>query len=162
MNIREATNTDWDAIYPIFHEIVSCGETYAFDNNLSKEEAFHLWMQLPRTTFVVEEDNVIYGSYYIKANFSGGGSHVCNCGYMVASNARGKGLATAMCQHSKKIAVQYGFKAMQFNAVVSTNQGAVRLWQKLGFDIVGHIPKAFHHPTQGYVDTFVMYQWLEQ
>ncbi|MEW8381327.1 MAG: GNAT family N-acetyltransferase, partial [Candidatus Thiodiazotropha taylori] len=100
------------------------------------------------------------GTYYIKTNQAGPGSHVCNCGYMVPSSSRGKGLATAMCEHSQNTARDLGYKAMQFNFVASTNEGAVRLWQKLGFEVVGRLPEAFNHPVKGYVDALVLYKWL--
>ena len=161
MNIREATDNDFDAIWPIFNEIVSAGETYAYPPETTKKEAYELWMRVPRKTYVVELDNQILGTYYIKTNQGGPGSHVCNCGYMVSSKARGKGLATAMCEHSKKVAKELGYKAMQFNFVASSNEGAIRLWRKLGFETVGRLPKAFNHPVQGNIDALVMYQWLE-
>ena len=160
MMIREATQGDFDAIWPVFHEIVTAGETYAFAVDTDRQEAERLWMQLPRKTFVVEVDGRILGTYYIKTNHAGPGSHVCNCGYMVSSAARGRGLATAMCEHSQKVARELGYKAMQFNFVAATNRGAVRLWRKLGFEAVGRLPKAFRHPTEGYVDALVMYKWL--
>ena len=112
-------------------------------------------------TFVIEENNKILGTYYIKTNQSGPGDHVCNCGYMVSSAERGKGLATKMCEHSQKVALELGYKAMQFNFIASTNGGAVRLWGKLGFEVVGRLPKAFNHPSKGYVDAIVMFKWLE-
>ena len=161
MNIREATDNDFDGIWPIFNEIVSAGETYAYPPETTKEEAFQLWMRVPRKTYVVEDNNQILGTYYIKTNQGGPGSHVCNCGYMVSSKARGKGLATAMCEHSKKVAKELAYKAMQFNFVASSNEGAIRLWRKLGFETVGRLPKAFNHPAQGNIDALVMYQWLE-
>ena len=162
MNIREATPKDFDAIWPIFHEIASAGETYAYPRDTTKEEALAIWIDAPRKTFILEEDGQILAIYYIKTNQTGPGSHVCNCGYMVASQARGKGLATAMCQHSQEMALQMGYKAMQFNFVASTNQGAIRLWTKLGFQTIGRLPKAFNHPAQGYVDALIMYKWLEK
>ena len=100
------------------------------------------------------------GTYYIKTNQAGPGNHVCNCGYMVASAARGKGLATMMCEHSQQIALELGYKAMQYNFVVANNEGALRLWHKLGFTTVGVLPKAFNHPSKGLVDALVMYKWL--
>jgi ribosomal protein S18 acetylase RimI-like enzyme len=118
-------------------------------------------MRVPRMTFVAAEGDEITGTYYIKANQAGGGGHVCNCGYMVADSARGRGVATALCEHSQSIARELGFKAMQFNFVVSTNESAVRLWTKLGFEIVGRLPRAFDHPAMGLVDALVMYKWLE-
>ena len=158
--IREATEQDMDGIWPIFQEIVAAGETYAYPRDTRKEEAVKFWLHAPRQTFVVTEENQIVGTYFIKTNQPGPGDHVCNCGYMVSAKARGKGLATAMCEHSQKVAVELGYKAMQFNFVASTNEGAIKLWHKLGFATVGRLPKAFNHPSQGYVDALVMYKWL--
>lgn len=160
MIIREATEADFERIWPIFREIASRGETYAYRQDTSQEEAESLWMHASRKTFVALEDEEILGTYYIKTNHDGPGSHVCNCGYMVSSNARGRGLATAMCKHSQEIAVLMGYKAMQFNFVASSNEGAVRLWHRLGFAIVGRLPRAFLHPSRGYVDALVMYKWI--
>jgi ribosomal protein S18 acetylase RimI-like enzyme len=161
MKIREITENEFEKIWPIFHEIVSSGETYPYPRDTPREEAEKLWIHVPRKTYVIEDDGQIVGTYYIKTNQPGAGSHVCNCGYMVSPEARGKGFATTMCEHSQSVARELGYKAMQFNLVVSTNAGAVRLWKKLGFDIVGRLPLAFNHPTKGYVDAFVMYKWLE-
>ncbi|EZQ18867.1 MULTISPECIES: GNAT family N-acetyltransferase [Halopseudomonas] len=161
MNIREATKDDFDSIWPIFHEVAAAGDTYAYPRDTTREQAFALWMDYPRKTFVCEEDGQILGTYYIKTNQAGPGDHVCNCGYMVSSAARGRGLASAMCEHSQEVAVQLGYQAMQFNFVASSNEGAVRLWNKLGFATVGRLPKAFNHPSLGYVDALVMYKWLD-
>ena len=161
MNIREATKEDWELILPIFHEIVKAGETYAYETNTTKEQAEKIWLDTPRKTFVFEEDGAIFGTYYLKTNQAGPGNHVCNCGYMVSSSARGRGLATSMCEHSQQIALELGYKAMQFNFVASSNEGAVRLWGKLGFETVGRLPKAFNHPIKGYVDALVMFKWLQ-
>ena len=181
--IREATNDDFDnGIWSIFHEIVFEGETYAYPTTTNKEEGRHYWMDYPRKTYVVVAADAaddfgntnsagssdttisssIVGTYYIKTNQieNGAGEHVCNCGYMVSSSARGRGLATTMCEHSQEAAVQLGYKAMQFNFVASSNEGAVHLWSKLGFDTVGRLPKAFKHPVKGYVDALVMFKWL--
>ncbi len=160
MNIRAATKQDWDSIWPIFHAIVQAGETYGFAPNTSKAEAEHIWMEVPHQTFVTEEDGQILGTYFLKSNQAGPGNHVCNCGYMVSPFARGKGLATAMCEHSQQMALVLGYQAMQFNFVATSNEGAVRLWEKLGFAVVGRLPKAFKHPNKGYVDALVMYKWL--
>jgi L-amino acid N-acyltransferase YncA len=161
MIIREATKEDFDRIWPIFHEIVAAGETYAYARDTTKEQAVQIWLDAPRQTFLAEEDGRVLGTYYIKTNQAGPGDHVCNCGYMVSAEARGRGLATAMCEHSQKIAKELGYKAMQFNFVASSNETAVRLWTRLGFDTVGRLPKAFNHPSKGYVDALVMYKWLE-
>lgn len=161
MEIREATDKDFDSIWSIFYEIASTGETYAYDKNITKKKAFKLWMEYPRKTFVFEENGEILGTYYIVTNHSGPGDHVCNCGYMVSANARGRGLATSMCEHSQELAKQLGYKAMQFNFVASSNAGAIRLWSKLGFETVGILPKAFNHPILGFIDALVMYKWFE-
>ena len=145
----------------IFKEVVLRGDTYAYARNTSKEEAYNIWMHAPRKTFVIEENHKILGTYYIKTNQNGPGDHVCNCGYMVLSTARGKGLATTMCEHSRGIALELGYKAMQFNFVASTNKEAVRLWHQIGFATVGRLPKAFNHPEKGLVDALVMYKWLQ-
>lgn len=158
--IREATEQDFAAIWPIFQEIVAAGETYAYPRDISKTEALKIWLHTPRQTFVAEVNGRILGTYFIKTNQLGPGSHVCNCGYMVSSQARGQGVATAMCEHSQQVARELGYQAMQFNFVVSTNEGAIRLWHKLGFETVGRLPKAFNHPTKGFVDALVMYKWL--
>lgn len=162
MNIRKATHKDFEQIWPIFYEIVSAGETYALPPDTTKEHARKIWMDSPRETYVAVQDGEINGTYYIKTNQEGPGSHVCNCGYMVSSSARGQGLATAMYEHSQQVAKNLGYKAMQFNFVASTNKAAVRLWTKLGFDIVGSLPKAFHHPSRGLVDALIMYKWLDE
>ncbi len=161
LKIREAQDSDFDQIWPIFRGIVSAGDTYAFPRNASQEEAYDIWMVTPRRTYVTEKKGQILGTYYIKTNHAGPGNHVCNCGYMVPESSRGKGIATAMCVHSQKIAVELGYMAMQFNIVAASNQGAVRLWSKLGFDIVGRLPKAFNHPSKGFVDAYIMYKWLD-
>ncbi len=159
--VRIAQPSDFDAIWPIFHEVVAAGDTYAYAPDTSKDDARKIWLANPDRTYVVEIENEVLGTYYIKTNQAGPGDHVCNCGYMVSSKARGKGLATTMCEHSQVVAREMGFAAMQFNFVAASNAGAVRLWEKLGFDIVGRLPKAFNHPAQGFVDALVMYKWLD-
>ena len=160
MPIREARDADFDAIWPIFRAIAAKGDTYAYPVDTDKAEACRLWMEQPRKTFVVEEAGQILGTYYLKTNQPGPGAHVCNCGYMVAESARGKGLATALCAHSQRVAVDLGYQARQFNFVASSNAGAVALWTKLGFETVGRLPRAFAHPERGLVDALVMYKWL--
>jgi ribosomal protein S18 acetylase RimI-like enzyme len=162
MIIREASGEDFDRIWPIFREVVRAGETYAYERDTTEEEARALWMEAPRKTYVAEEDGVVLGTYYIKTNQAGPGRHVCNCGYMVSSAARGRGVATAMCEHSQEVARSLGYRAMQFNFVAASNEGAIRLWRSLGFEVVGRLPKAFEHPEQGLVDALVMYRWLER
>ena len=161
MNIRKATTQDFEAIWPIFKEIIKLGDTYAYDRNTSKEQAFVIWVDLPEYTFVVEEDGVILGTYFIKTNQAGPGDHVCNCGYMVAFEARGRGVGSNMCIHSQRFAMKLGYKAMQFNFVATSNTGAIRLWEKLGFETVGRLPLAFKHPATGYIDALIMYKCLD-
>jgi len=145
----------------MLHATFAAGDTYAFAPDSSEAEIFKAWIEAPRGTYVAcSGDGAIAGSYFLKANQPGLGSHVCNCGYVVAPQARGQGVASAMCVHSQLEALAQGFRAMQFNLVVSTNETAVRLWRKLGFDIVGTLPGAFRHAQLGYVDAFVMYKQL--
>ncbi len=162
ISIRLARESDNDALWPILRDVIRVGETYTYDPGLTREASLDLWTVAPRATYVAEVDGEIMGSYFIKTNQQGGGAHVCNCGYMVASAARGRGLAAAMCLHSQAEALALGYKAMQFNFVVATNLGAVHLWHKLGFETVGRLPRAFAHPTQGLVDALVMYKWLAE
>ena len=115
MNIRRATIEDFEQIWPIFHEIAAAGETYAYPRDITEEQARKIWMDTPKRTYVLEENDNILGTYYIKTNQPGPGAHVCNCGYMVSSNARGRGIATAMCEHSQHLARELGYKAIQFN-----------------------------------------------
>jgi ribosomal protein S18 acetylase RimI-like enzyme len=160
MIIREATPDDYPLIWPLLREVFRRGDTYAVPSTINEEEARRLWMEAPLRTYVAEDDGDILGTYKLSHNSAGGGDHVCNCGYIVSPRAQGNGLATAMCEHSQKMALELGFKAMQYNMVVSTNESAVRLWQKLGFEIVGTLPRGFNHPQEGYVDGHIMYKWL--
>jgi ribosomal protein S18 acetylase RimI-like enzyme len=160
MNIRKATEADATAVAAIIVPIIREGATYTLDPEMSEAEALAYWMGHDKETFVAEQDGVVLGTYYMRPNQAGGGRHVCNCGYMTNAAARGRGIARRMCEHSLEYARSRGYRAMQFNFVVSTNERAVRLWESLGFDIVGHLPIAFQHPTQGYVDALVMYRLL--
>jgi L-amino acid N-acyltransferase YncA len=127
---------------------------------MDKESALAYWLSAEHEVFVAEEDGDIIGTYFLQANQKGGGAHVANCGYVTAIPATGRGAARTMCAHSLDRARARGFRAMQFNFVVCTNERAVRLWQSFEFEIVGRLPKAFLHPTLGYVDAFVMYREL--
>lgn len=160
MNIRQATAVDAKAVAAIILPTIRKGATYSLDPNMSETDALAYWMGPDKETFVAEEDGLILGTYYMRPNQSGGGRHVCNCGYMTGAAATGRGVARRMCQHSLEHARARGYRAMQFNFVVSTNERAVGLWQSLGFDIVGRLPGAFRHPAEGYVDALVMYQSL--
>jgi L-amino acid N-acyltransferase YncA len=158
--IRRATLDDGDAVWRILEPVIRAGETYALPRTMTKEEALAYWLGMDKTSFVAEEKGAIVGTYYLRANQQGGGDHVCNCGYVTSEQARKQGVARLMCEHSFHEALKHGFRAMQYNSVVSTNHGAVRLWTKLGFEIVGTLPGAFCHPTEGDVDAYVMFKAL--
>jgi len=158
--IRPAREDDFAVLWPILRAVIRAGETYAIDRDITREAAFDLWMKTPHATYVAERDGAILGTYYIKANFAGGAAHVCNCGYMVAPAARGQGIAAKMCAHSQDAARALGYRAMQFNIVLESNQGAIHLWQKLGFETVGRLPQVFDHPKLGLIEARVMYKWL--
>ena len=154
---------DWDATWQIIEPVFRAGETYPFSTDITKEEAHQVWVNMPSATFVVvDRSNEVLGTYYIKPNQPALGAHVCNCGYIVAETARGKGIASEMCKHSQLEAIARGFLAMQYNLVVSTNEHAIRLWKKHGFEIVGTLPKVFRHSRLGFVDAFVMHKLLEE
>ena len=160
MLIRLAATEDASAVWAIMEPIIRAGETYSLPREMSKEDALAYWFSAEREVFVAEDNGEIVGTYGLQANQKGGGAHVANCGYMTAVSATGRGVARAMCAHSLDRARERGFRAMQFNFVISTNQRAVRLWQSFGFEIVGRLPGAFQHPTLGYVDAFIMYRDL--
>jgi L-amino acid N-acyltransferase YncA len=183
MKIRQATEADHDAIWKIFREVVAGGDTYALDPHMSREDALAYWFACRTHTYVMEIDRqsageadsfpgtatpsptadanrTIAGTYILRPNQSGGGSHVANAAFMVPASARGKGIGRAMAEHCLSEARRLGFHAMQFNFVISTNTSAIRLWQELGFEVVGNLPRAFRHPAKGYVDVYVMYRLL--
>lgn len=159
--IRPFVPTDWPVVWTLLKPIVRAGETYVFAPDIAEEEMRDIWIKLPAATFVAcDAAGEILGSYFIKPNQPGLGSHVSNCGYATAAQARGRGVASAMCEHSQRQALAMGFKAMQFNFVVSSNEGAVRLWKKHGFNVVGTVPQAFQHHGLGLVDVLVMHKFL--
>ena len=157
--IRPAEPGDADAIWDMLAPVIRAGETYALPRGMGREAALAYWCGADRATFVAEPGGPV-GTYYLKANQPGGGAHVANCGYVTSEAARGRGIAAAMCAHSLDEARRRGFRAMQFNLVVATNGGAIRLWQRMGFGIVGTLAGAFDHPTAGEVDAHVMYRRL--
>ena len=160
LTIREIGADEFDLLWPIFHEVVAAGETYSYAPDMSFEQARQLWTSDGARCFVALLDGACVGGYMLHANQPGLGNHIANCGYMVTPTARGRGYASAMCEHSLAQAREAGFTAMQFNFVVSTNEGAVRLWRKHGFEIVGRIPNAFRHARLGLADAYVMYRAL--
>lgn len=160
MDIRRATDDDHIGVWEILEPVFRAGDTYSIDADISRDDALAYWFDVQKQTFVAEADGQIIGTYYIRANQAGGGAHVCNCGYMTHPAARGLGVARAMLEHSLDLAPRIGYRAMQYNFVVSTNTRAVQTWQRYGFDIVGTLPMAFHHPQLGDVDAYVMYKHL--
>jgi ribosomal protein S18 acetylase RimI-like enzyme len=161
MQIRPAAlSVDADSVWAILEPTIRAGETYTLPREMSREDALDYWFASRHEVFVAEEDTDVVGTYFLRANQQGGGSHVANCGYVTAPRATGRGVARAMCSHSLDRARERGFTAMQFNFVVSTNERAAALWQSFGFEIVGRLPGAFHHPTAGFVDALVMYRSL--
>lgn len=161
LSIRPFESGDWPDLWSFLQPTFARGDTYTYPPGASEAAIREAWTRLPQATYVaVDGSGRLLGTYYLKANQGGNGDHVCNCGYVVAEAARGQGLAARLCEHSQQQALGAGFLAMQFNFVVSTNSGAVHLWKKLGFEIVGTLPRAFRHPQAGFVDAFVMYKWL--
>jgi ribosomal protein S18 acetylase RimI-like enzyme len=160
MLIRPAAAQDDEGIWRVIEPMIRAGETYPLPRDLAKTDALAYWRSPQHEVLVAEDGGAIVGSYYLRANNRGGGSHVANCGYVVAPSAMGRGVARAMCAHSLELARSRGFRAMQFNFVIASNERAVRLWQGCGFEIVGRLPGAFEHPRLGPVDAFVMYRTL--
>src|SRR5450631_1444732 len=156
LTIRAATGADGDAIWAILEPTFRAGETYPIPRDIGRADALAYWQTPGHTVFVAEDSGRIVGTYYLRANNRGGGAHVANCGYMVAAAAMGRGVARAMCEHSLRQARQRGFRAMQFNFVIASNERAVRLWQACGFTIAGRLPAAFAHPRLGLVNALVM------
>jgi ribosomal protein S18 acetylase RimI-like enzyme len=156
--IHLATDSDHDAIWAILEPMMRLGETYTLPRDVSKQQALEYWFAADKETFVWKEDGEVLGTYFLKANQQGGGAHVANCGYVTAPAAQGRGIARQMCLHSLERAKVRGFRAMQFNFVVSANERAIKLWASLGFEIVGRLPLAFEHPALGFVDALVMFR----
>jgi L-amino acid N-acyltransferase YncA len=161
LKIREATDADHESIWRIFHAVVAPGETYAFDPQMSRDDALAYWIRPDTHTYVAEQNREVLGTYILRRNQPALGSHVANAAFMVAPEASRHGIGRAMGEHCLSEARRLGFRAMQFNSVVSTNEAALRLWQQLGFTIVGTLPGAFRHSKKGYVDVYVMFRSLD-
>jgi ribosomal protein S18 acetylase RimI-like enzyme len=156
MLIRQSEPRDDAAIWRILEPTFRAGETYPVPRDISRAGALAYWHTPGHAVFVAEDAGTIVGTYYLRANNRGGGAHVANCGYVVAPDAFGRGVAQAMCSHSLGEDKSRGFSAMQFNFVIASNERAVRLWQRMGFAIAGRLPGAFQHPRLGLVDAYVM------
>jgi GNAT superfamily N-acetyltransferase len=160
VNIREARPDDWDAIWPFFRQIVSAGETYAYDPAMSEEEGRRVWMVGPpaRTVVATSDDSEILGTANMYANRQGGGSHVASASFMVDPQRSGSGVGRALGEHVIAWARECGFRAIQFNSVIESNKPAVALWRALGFEVIGTVPEGFHHPRHGYVGLLIMHR----
>jgi ribosomal protein S18 acetylase RimI-like enzyme len=160
MKIRPAEPHDADAVWAILEPVLRAGETYALPRDMTRADAIAYWMGADRETFVAEDGGIVVGTYYIRPNQQGGGAHVCNCGYVTDTAMAGRGIARAMCAHSLDHARARGYRAMQFNFVISTNERAVRLWEEFGFRTLTRLPGAFAHPRLGFVDALLMFRTL--
>ena len=158
MLIRPAVAGDASGLWRILEPVIRAGETYPLPRDMRRDAALAYWLGAAHAVFVAEAEGDLFGTYYLRANQTGGGAHVANCGYMTAPHATGRGVATAMCRHSLEEARRRGYRAMQFNFVLASNERAVRLWTRMGFATIGRIPRAFDHPTLGLVDALVMWQ----
>lgn len=157
--IRHFEEEDWPGVWGVLEPVFRAGETYPQPPDITEQEARTTWLEVPSATYVAHQpEGGIVGTYYIKPNQPGLGSHVCNCGYAVAPSARNRGVGGAMCIHSQEQARALGFRAMQFNLVVSTNAPSIHLWKKHGFEVVGRLPGTFRHARLGFVDAFVMFK----
>ena len=161
LQIRQATASDEAPIWDIFHAVVAPGDTYAFDPDIGREDGLAYWLHSSNWCYVAERGGNVVGTYILRANQPGLGAHVANAAFMVSPGARGLGIGRAMGEHALSEARRLGFRAMQFNFVVSTNEPAVRLWQQLGFKIVGTLPGVFRHREKGFVDAYVMFCSLD-
>jgi len=161
LEIRKATTSDYNQIWEIFSAVISRGDTYVFDPLTPKSDLKKHWLADYMQTFVFEEDDKILGTYIIKPNQIGLGNHIANCSYMVSPKEQGRGIGKKLCAHSLQMALEYGFKAIQFNIVVSTNKAAIKLWENFGFKIIGTTPHGFRHKEHGFIDTYIMFKQLD-
>jgi len=160
IKITPATSADEERIWALLQPVFSAGDTYAVDPLIDREAAIAYWMEADKTAFILRIEGQAVGTYYICPNQPGGGAHICNCGFITAPSARGKGVARRMLDHALIEAKQQGYRAMQFNFVLASNQRALAIWQRNGFATIGRIPQAFLHPKQGYVDALILHRSL--
>ncbi|MGN6101526.1 MAG: GNAT family N-acetyltransferase [Devosia sp.] len=160
MLIRPAEPDEWPKIWAMLEPAMREGETLALPRDGSEADGRAYWASPEKRNFLAVEGDAVLGSSYIRANQQGGGAHVANCGYLTSPAARGRGVARALCAHSIDWCRAQGFRAIQFNFVVSTNEPAVHLWHSFGFEVLARLPGAFLHPRHGYVDALVMWKSL--
>ena len=160
IKITPATSADEERIWALLQPVFSAGDTYAVDPLIDRDAAIAYWMEADKTAFILRIEGQAVGTYYIRPNQPGGGAHICNCGFITAPSARGKGVARRMLDHALIEAKQQGYRAMQFNFVLASNQRALAIWQRNGFATIGRTPQAFLHPKQGYVDALILHRSL--
>jgi len=161
LQIRPFEAADWPGLWSLLEPVFRAGETFPHDPAISEAEAQVTWMEQSQAVMVaVDASGALVGTYYLRPNSLALGAHVANAGYVVAEQARRQGIGSRLCQHSLQAAQRLGFRAMQFNLVVSTNNAGIRCWQRNGFQVVGRLPGAFRHRQLGYVDALVMFQGL--
>lgn len=160
LELHRACSGDGEVLWRILRPTFRAGDSYAVDRDISQSAALSYWMGGKNTAYMATRSDQPVGSYYMRPNQNGGGAHVCNCGFVTHPKARGQGVARAMLEHALETATSRGYRAMQFNFVLASNAAAVHLWQSYDFAIVGRLPKAFQHPTLGFVDAFVMHRAL--
>ena len=160
IKITPATSADEERIWALLQPVFSAGDTYAVDPLIDRDAAIAYWMEADKTAFILRVEGQAVGTYYIRPNQPGGGAHICNCGFITAPSARGKGVARRMLDHALIEAKQQGYRAMQFNFGLASNQRALAIWQRNGFATIGRIPQAFLHPKQGYVDALILHRSL--
>jgi L-amino acid N-acyltransferase YncA len=160
VQIRKAAETDKAAVWRIIEPVVAAGDTYVFEPETPESEMIAYWFSPDKHVYVTEENGIILGTYWLKANQPGLGDHIANGAYMVSPDAKGKGIGRLMVEHSIEEARRLGFQAMQFNFVVKSNNVAINLWKSVGFDVVGEIPDAFRHKQNGLTNAYIMYRKL--
>jgi GNAT superfamily N-acetyltransferase len=159
-SFRAAHVGDWPAVWALFQSVAAAGDVFAYDEGTTEAVARKLWFEPPAQPFVADLGGRAVGTYYVRPNQPGRGAHVANAGYMVDADARGQGIASALCEHSLETARRLGYHAMQFNFVVSTNRSALRVWERHGFAVVGRLPGVFRHRNLGFVDALVLHRSL--
>lgn len=160
LEIRKAIKADKEEVWKIIQAVISKGDSYTFAPDTPKEKMLEFWFGDDKKTYVAVLDNELLGTFFLKANQPDLGSHICNAGYMVSPEAKGKGIGRKMAEFSLPEAKRLGFSAMQFNFVVKSNEIAVKLWLRLGFEIIGEIPEAFQHKDLGLTNALIMYRKL--
>lgn len=160
MKLRATSDQDHNVLWSMLKPVFRSGDTYAIDPEITQKDAIAYWTGADAGSYILSDETGALGTYYLKTNAQGGGAHVCNCGFITAPASRGKGAARIMLDDALKRAKECGYKAMQFNFVLSNNTRAIDIWTRAGFDTVGRLPNAFDHPNDGMIDALVMFKTL--